>query len=683
MKKLSALIISLLIATMGFAQTQQGYVKTKGRMVNGKLVPGQGLKGATVSIKGRTAILVNKDDGSFSFPVPEVQFRVDSVRKNGYQLVDMDALSKTYEHSANPIYLVMETPDQQLQDQLTAERKIRRTLTNQLHQREDEIEALKEQQSISDEEYQHALQKLYEETDQNELLVKDMVNRYSTIDYDQLSEFDQKISEFILNGELVKADSMLRTKGDINERIEQYRKHEAINSKEKEELSRRQASLKQSEIAVQRECDDLANDCYRKFEICKIRHENDSAAYYLELRASLDSSNVIQLIEAGDFILDYLADFQRALKHHKNALKQSVSQYGEKSEYTILCYNALGNTYKDKCQYNEALECYFKAYNIAETIHGDIHYNIASSCNNIGSTYKNLGEYDKAFEFSTRALNLLTTLLGENHPDVAVCHCQLSTIYEETGDFDKALEHLNKALSIRQSTLGENHPDMALTYNNLGLLFDDIGNSEKALEYYNKALSISEIFYGDSHPNTATIYDNIGAIHSSLAEYEAAESFLTKALKIRIEYFGEKTPHVATSYNNIAFLYDIEGNKTEAILYYKKALSIFIDVFGKTHPDVAILCNNIGSVYYDINDNEMALEYFNSGLTIAQSVFEENHPIIATSYIGIGAVFVNKGDYKTALEYSLKALQIQITNYGEDNSNLAINYGNIGTMYYN
>ena len=82
------------------AQTQQGYVKTKGRMVDGKLVPGQGLKGATVSIKGRTAVLVNSDDGSFSFPIPEAQFRIDSVRKKGYQLVDLDALSKTYKHSS-------------------------------------------------------------------------------------------------------------------------------------------------------------------------------------------------------------------------------------------------------------------------------------------------------------------------------------------------------------------------------------------------------------------------------------------------------------------------------------------------------------------------------------------------------------------------------------------------------
>ena len=47
MKKLILLIVALSITVMVTAQPQQGYMKTKGRMVNGKLVPGQGLKGAT------------------------------------------------------------------------------------------------------------------------------------------------------------------------------------------------------------------------------------------------------------------------------------------------------------------------------------------------------------------------------------------------------------------------------------------------------------------------------------------------------------------------------------------------------------------------------------------------------------------------------------------------------------
>ena len=144
MKRAVLLFAAMMLGIMLSAQTQQGYVKTKGRMVDGKHVPGQGLKGATVSIKGRTTVLVEKDDGTFSFPVPSQTFMVEGVHKNGYQLVDVDDIRKTYNYSSNPIYLVMETPEQQMQDQLESERKIRRTLQRQLQQHEDELEALKE-----------------------------------------------------------------------------------------------------------------------------------------------------------------------------------------------------------------------------------------------------------------------------------------------------------------------------------------------------------------------------------------------------------------------------------------------------------------------------------------------------------------------------------------------------------
>ena len=116
MKKLLLLSVAMMLGFMLQAQTQQGYVKTKGRMVDGKLVPGQGLKGTMVSIKGRMAVLVNADDGAFSFPIAEAQFRLDSVKKKGYQLVDLDLCPKTYKYSSNPLYIVMETPEQQLQD---------------------------------------------------------------------------------------------------------------------------------------------------------------------------------------------------------------------------------------------------------------------------------------------------------------------------------------------------------------------------------------------------------------------------------------------------------------------------------------------------------------------------------------------------------------------------------------
>ena len=184
-------LLSTMIACLPivlFAQTQQGYVKTKGRMVNGQHVAGKGLPGATVNIQGGKNIGVKNANGSFSFVVPANTFMVQSVQKNGYELVDDDALRKSYQHSANPLYLVMETPEQQIQDELDAERKLRRTLQRKLRQREDKIDAMQ----ATVEEKQRLLQQLYKDQENNEKLIADMAKEYSQMDYDQMDSLNQQ-----------------------------------------------------------------------------------------------------------------------------------------------------------------------------------------------------------------------------------------------------------------------------------------------------------------------------------------------------------------------------------------------------------------------------------------------------------------------------------------------------------
>ena len=112
-KAILLFIFSVLTLCTG-AQTQSGFVKTRGRMVNGTHVKGQGLTGATVQIKGRTSVLVKNANGSFSFPVTTKNFLIQAVKKNGYQLVDADAAPKTYPYSEAPLFLIMETPAQQM-----------------------------------------------------------------------------------------------------------------------------------------------------------------------------------------------------------------------------------------------------------------------------------------------------------------------------------------------------------------------------------------------------------------------------------------------------------------------------------------------------------------------------------------------------------------------------------------
>ena len=577
MKKLLLLTIPIVIGLTASAQTQQGYVKTKGRMVNGKLVPGQGLKGATVSIKGRTAVLVNAEDGAFSFPVTESMFRVDSVRKKGYQLVDMDAMGKSYKPSPNPLYIVMETPEQQLQDKLNAERKIRRNLQKQLQDKEDEIEALKEENKITLEEYQKSLQKLYQDQENNEQLIADMAKRYSELDYDQLDEFYRQVSYYIENGELVKADSLLNTRGDLSKQVEeQLQKGQAIKAQEEQ--------LGKAKAVHAADQEELARRCYSYYETFAAQHMNDTAAYYLELRASLDTTNVDWLNEAGEFISQYIADYNKAQVYFQKGLNLSIAKSGEQSESSGYQYYCIGTIYYYLGDYEKALEFHNKALSIWKKVFGEEHPDVANSYHGVGADYYAMGDYEKALEFQNKALSIRKKVFGEEHPDVARSYHEIGADYYAMGDYEKALEFNNKALSIRKKVFGEEHPDVANSYHGIGTDYYAMGDYKKALEFHNKPLSIWKKTVGEEHPNVATSYHQLGKVYTQKGDYPKALEYLQKALNIRLKNYGEIHFEVAASYFYIGSVYEQLGDIAKAIEYYEKAVRIDEQALGIDHP---------------------------------------------------------------------------------------------------
>ena len=113
------------------AQTQRGYVKTRGRLQsNGTTIPGTRLSGATVTLKGNNSV-TSGANGVFSFAVSNKSFCIINVRKDGYQIYDRDLRGKTHSCSSNDLPIVMDTPDNVLADKLASDRKIRRMLQRQ------------------------------------------------------------------------------------------------------------------------------------------------------------------------------------------------------------------------------------------------------------------------------------------------------------------------------------------------------------------------------------------------------------------------------------------------------------------------------------------------------------------------------------------------------------------------
>lgn len=213
MRRTGVFLLLMMFCVSINAQTQQGIVKTRGRMVNGQLVPGTRLSGATITLNFGNP-LVSGNQGIFTFVVPATKsFSLVNATKQGYTLADPEYTRRLFSYSSkSPFYVVLEDENQRQADIKEATDKVRKTLKRELRKREDDLDELIEKNAITQSKYD-SLRIVLEHYRQNsEDLVKEIAERYASTDYDQLDEFNRKVQMYIDNGDLQKADSMLNTK---------------------------------------------------------------------------------------------------------------------------------------------------------------------------------------------------------------------------------------------------------------------------------------------------------------------------------------------------------------------------------------------------------------------------------------------------------------------------------------
>lgn len=680
MKKLILLFVTITLSLILSAQTQQGYVKTKGRMIDGKYEPGQGLKGATVSIQGITLVVVKNNNGSFSFPIPAKTFMVKSVQKNGYQLVDEDAIRKSYDYSSNPIYLVMETPEQQLQDKLDAERKIRRTLQRTLEQREDELKALKDAQRITVEEYRQDLEELYANQRDNDKLIEKMAKQYAQMDYDQMDDLNQRISDAILNGRLAEADSLLRSKGDLKNRIDEIRNEQQAEAQREVEIAQEQKDLDEAKVGTQKKLEDVASDCYKLFDLCKLKMEWDSAAYYIALRAELDTINVEWQFEAGEFNSDYWQwttdkDRKKSLLFFNRAALSAKQAYGT-HPITAKCYHKLGIEYHMQKYYNKAIESFSEGLSISNLYYGEVSSFSLSCLEELGNTYRFIDEYDSSTFYYEKAYRVAEKLRKkcaetarlDNVDDSAyfsfekndamfyaafdyslICNGRASIAalrsiannYNSQNDAASAIAYSKQAIKLLTTLFGNNSEDV---YDDLGSTanyYEKCGNYPMAIQYYESRLQVAQNLilqyknnndYGDWYKEfgkgleyTATM--DLACCYKKNRDYLRAIELFTQLLP----YHGEKGYHNPAILRDIGESYLMKGEPDSAVANYNQGLTISKDILlipayeKKTLKSIAFFDNDVLSLLSDSVGSAKYQSFF-SGLVFVCNCLNGDTP---------------------------------------------------------
>lgn len=581
-------------------------------MINGKHVPGKGLPGAIVNIQGRNIIGVQQSNGTFSFPIVGKQFHLNSVTKKSYVLLDADATSKTYTYTRDTLFFVMETSDQILQDKLTTERQIRRSLQTKLQAREDELDSLRTIQKISQEEYQQELQRLYAEQNENDKLISNMAERYSTLDYDRMDEFYRQVSYYIEQCDLVKADSLLRSRGNISEQIENVLQQIQILEQEKK-------IHQQAQYVIDHDKDELAQRCYSYYEKFLLQHQNDSAAHYLAKRLRLDSTNIDWISEYAWYLSEYIADYDLALTFYDKQLKLIINSYGNDHLKLASLNNNIGLIYEKHGEYDKALNHYLQALEYGLK-HNDTDYNIATYYHNIGYVY-----------------------------------------YSGFCNYKLALKYLKKAIKIRKN-ISDNNYDLSISYNDIGIIYWSLGKYDLALEYHQKSLDIKKEL--NNQLGVAYSYLNMSSVYRGIGDYNLASEYDFNALEILLEHYGKHHPEVAIIYNKLGLNYWKQGKYDLALEYHYKALELRIRTLGAEHHFTGTSYNNIGTVYLAQQNYDLAIDNYSKAVTILLKNLGEHHYEVGETYGNLGWTYYQTGNYLKAEEYIQKAYDIYLAVYG-------------------
>ena len=714
MKRIIWLTLCLCLTVGAVAQKQTVIVRTIERPHQKSTT----IKGATVKINGYPNALVSGKGGKFTFAIQgkkqgEKCF-VTSVTKKDYTLVDkLPVFAYSY---STPAEIVMASNKQLQQEEKRIRDKGKKEAEARYNKRIAELEKQLEEKTISEESYREQLQQVFDGHENFLKLIDEMARRYAMTDYKGISDINRQIQECIENSEFERADSLINSKGDINQRNQDLQN--------KKETTQKLAELhKQAQEDYETSLNDLAQDHYNKHLICAANYQNDSAAYWLEQRAALDdTTNVEWLNDAGLFINRNLANYDLALEYFLKGLALALAQYGENNEHVVVLYNNIGRLYDDKEDYKQALEnlfnslnlsksvlgdehsftasifnniglvydkqgkfdqafeYLFKANNIWEKVHGHDHINVATSYNNIGLVYTHQLNVDSALRYFTKSLDIFERILGLENTHTAIIYDNLGLIYNSKGDYEQSIVFHQKALDIRERVLGTNHPDVAASYNNIGLVYNSKQEYRNALECYNKALLICKRFFSEENAKTAQIYNNIGVSYYYVGNYVSAIEYLEKALSIRERLLEANNPIITESYINISYIYRKNGEFSKALGYLYKALSIYEQVHGTENIAVAYVYNHISGIYDDMKDYTNALEYCKKALDIRERERGTAHPEVATSYNNLGEIYRKQGDYPQAMECYMKALSIFEVN-GTEDSNVAMTYNNIGLIY--
>lgn len=265
-------------------------------------------------------------------------------------------------------------------------------------------------------------------------------------------------------------------------------------------------------------------------------------------------------------------DYKTAYNLRKQHCELVKTKFGEESREYAEDIFRLGNVVKGLYGDGTAVKNYIKAYEILQTVGGNLDFQDAA-LTNITQYYASLADWTSYQNYAEKYLGFLSKE-GLAARYLYICHVIGETFEESANDIYRALAYYRKGVNCK---IAHEQSDALYEYNNcvinldLGFALSTIGEKQEAIQYKHKANDASK---GRSEDEYVDIYINscfsLGADYQSIGDNTNAVKYLEEFITCAENTYEieelEKEEMYLVALNTILDLRERAGEGTDTLL---------------------------------------------------------------------------------------------------------------------
>lgn len=481
--------ILLFFALSAAAITQQGFVRTISR----PNAPGERLEGVLIRVRGNHNMVLTEQSGDFALLLTNVQngdpYVLSAVMKSGYQLAEEDLIGRQQAGSDRvPLEVTMISLAQLQADKNAIAAKARAGVEKYYMEQLAALGKALSEQRFNAEQYEQQIAALDDKLMHSEEQIQKMADRYARTDYAQLDSVAGAIQTAIEQGDLDAAEQMILRKGSLRDRQQRILDM-------------------QRDLAAQTR--DLKQDYYHLHSIALSRFQPDSAAYYLRLRADLDSTDAAAMLDYAQFLNEYGRNHALDAYQYIQRADRQIHRTGcEHSSLMLRVLNEKGSFQSQSGLYSDAVDTYNDAVRLSKEIYGGDSHLTAGRLVSLGASYCNLKQYDEAIKHLNEAMRIYH-IPGEEHPiSEATLLNTMAGIAFAQKDYALARDYLEQALTILQK-VAPNDNSLPRILFNIAVAYKFLNEEQVAADYYQRAYEAAVRILGEKNHFTKYIRTKI------------------------------------------------------------------------------------------------------------------------------------------------------------------------------